>query len=62
MTAKTNAQKQADYRARLAAKGLSEVRGIMAPHDLHEVAKDGARFAIRVNKPIPAKPKQEKQK
>jgi hypothetical protein len=35
MTDKTNAQRQADHRARMALLGYSEVRGIYLPKALH---------------------------
>lgn len=39
MTAKTDAQRQAARRARKAAAGEQEVRGIFAPLDEHEKIK-----------------------
>jgi hypothetical protein len=36
MTAQTTAQRQADLRARRAMLGLSEVRGIYLPAELHK--------------------------
>jgi len=50
MTAKTNAQKQADYRARLAAKGLTEIRGLHAPPVEHEARK--IEFKAALKKPV----------
>ena len=40
--AKTNAERQRDYRARKAAEKLTEVRGIMAHPDDHQAVKDEA--------------------
>lgn len=39
MTAKTNAEKQADLRARRLAEGLTEVRGIYARQEDHKKIK-----------------------
>lgn len=43
MTAKTNAQKQADLRARRAADGITEVRGLYAKKEHHAEIKQAAR-------------------
>jgi hypothetical protein len=43
MTAKTNAEHQAAYRARKRASALAEVRGIFARADLHPTIKALAR-------------------
>jgi hypothetical protein len=39
MTAKTNAEKQAELRARRKAQGLEELRGIYAPKSQHAALK-----------------------
>ena len=39
MTAKTDAQRKADERARKRLEGITEVRGIWAHHDLHKAIK-----------------------
>jgi hypothetical protein len=41
--AKTNQQKQEDFRARQALLGLKEVRGIFLPEELHAAIKEEAR-------------------
>lgn len=41
MTASSR-EKQQDYRARMALLGLSEVRGIYLPKELHQALKDYA--------------------
>ncbi len=38
----TNAERQAKYRAKFAAAGLTEVRGIYLPPELHEELKRAA--------------------
>jgi len=43
MTAKTNAEYQAAYRAKMHAQGLWEVKGIYLPKPLHAKLKDMAR-------------------
>lgn len=43
MTAKTDAQRKADERARKRAEGITEVRGIWAHHDLHKAIKQAVR-------------------
>lgn len=43
MTAQTVAQRQADLRARRAMLGLSEVRGIYLPKELHKELRELAR-------------------
>jgi hypothetical protein len=52
MTAQTTAQRQADLRARRAMLGLTEVRGIYLPPELHKtlrkLAKDVQRQAEAV--------------
>lgn len=45
MTAKTNAEKQADFRARNKQADLAEVRGIIAPKPHHDEIKLAARKA-----------------
>ena len=50
MTAKTNAQRQADYRAKKKAEQSDEVRGIFAPKHLHEAIKAKIREFIEKNK------------
>lgn len=42
MTAATDAERKARERARKAAAGLTEVRGIYAPPDLHTAVKQAA--------------------
>ena len=55
MTAKTNTQKQADFRARAKDAGMAEVRGIIAPVVHHEAIKEAARKVAaklaRTNRP-----------
>lgn len=43
MTAKPTAERQADYRARMALKGYPEVRGIYLPPALHKMLRWRAR-------------------
>jgi hypothetical protein len=43
MTAKTNAQKQADFRARKREADLTEVRGVFAPQRHHTAIRQAAR-------------------
>lgn len=43
MTAKTNAEKQAALRARRAAEGITEVRGLYAKTEHHAEIKQAAR-------------------
>jgi hypothetical protein len=43
MTAKTNAERVAAYRARKREQGLPEVRGIYAPKELHAKIKEEAK-------------------
>lgn len=50
MNAKTNAQRQADYRAKKKAEQSDEVRGIFAPKHLHEAIKAKIREFIEKNK------------
>jgi len=50
MTASTPAQRKATQRARQAAAGLSEVRGIMAPLDRHDDIKKAAAKVLRRRK------------
>lgn len=50
MTAKTTAQRQEALRARRAAEGLTEVRGIYLPPALHPELK---RLAEKLAKPKP---------
>lgn len=51
MTAKTNAQKQAALRARRAAEGITEVRGLYANTKHHDEIKQAARkFAEKLAK------------
>lgn len=47
MTAKTIAQRQAALRARRAAEGLSEVRGIFLPPKQHAALKKAAKSLIK---------------
>jgi hypothetical protein len=42
MTAKTTTERVAALRARRASEGLSEVRGIFLPPDLHQTLKEQA--------------------
>ena len=49
MTAKTNAQKQADLRARRLAEGMTEVRGIYAKPEDHAKIKA---YAKKLAKPL----------
>ena len=59
MTAKTNAQKQADFRARAKDAGMAEVRGIIAHKDHHEAIKEAARKVaaklVKANRPTAGK-------
>lgn len=48
MTAKTPAERQAATRARRAAGGVQEVRGIFLPPELHAQLKA---LALKINKP-----------
>jgi hypothetical protein len=51
MTAKTTAQRQEALRARRAIEGLTEVRGIYLPPELHaELKKIAAKMRQRVTK------------
>ena len=43
MPPKTNAQKQADFRARKREADLAEVRGIFAPKQHHDAIRQAAR-------------------
>lgn len=54
MTAATPAQRKAAERARKAAAGLSEVRGIHAPADKHDAIREAAAKVLRKR----AKPKE----
>jgi hypothetical protein len=44
MIAKTGAQRQAKFKARLAAEGIKEVRGILAHEADHEAVREAARL------------------
>ena len=46
MTAKTTAERQAKHKAKQAALGIKEVRGIMAHVDSHDVVRKAARKQI----------------
>lgn len=50
-TAKTNAQRQAEHKARRAAEGYKEVRGIVAHVDDHDAIRAAARkMAVKLEK------------
>jgi hypothetical protein len=51
MTAQTTAQRQADLRARRAMLGLTEVRGIYLPKELHKTLRKLALSLARKAKP-----------
>jgi hypothetical protein len=50
MTAKTNAQKQAELRARRLAQGITELRGLYAPTTQHAAIKAAVREMIEREK------------
>jgi hypothetical protein len=50
MTAQTVAQRQADLRARRAMLGLTEVRGIYLPPELHKTLREIARTLMQRTK------------
>lgn len=45
---KTNKEKQRDYRARMALLGLTEVRGIYLPKELHKEVREMARQLAKI--------------
>jgi hypothetical protein len=47
MTVKTNAQKQADLRARRLAQGITELRGLYAPTTQHAAIKAEVRKKLK---------------
>lgn len=53
MIAKTTAERQREFKARKAAEGMTEVRGIFAPPDRHADIREAAAKALR--KPKKAK-------
>jgi hypothetical protein len=53
MTAQTTAQRQADLRARRAMLGLTEVRGIYLPPELHKTLREMARKLEQRASPAP---------
>lgn len=55
MTAQTPAQRKAAERQRQAAAGESEVRGIIAPKELHTLIKEAAHAAIQQAKGLQRK-------
>jgi ATP-dependent 26S proteasome regulatory subunit len=57
MTAKTNAQKQAEFRARAKEAGMAEVRGIIAPIAHHDQIKEAIRKVANKLKTADAKAK-----
>ena len=48
MTAKTNSERIAEFRARKKAAGLTEVRNLFAPPQFHDQIK---KYAARLRKP-----------
>lgn len=56
MTAKTTAERQRAYKARKAAEGLTEVRGIFAPLEKHAAIREAAAKVLGKRQTKPKEP------